>query len=115
MQLATRLLSATSLTLAEIAERVGYGSETALSRAYSAGLASRRENGSDDGKAPVCLSAPRSRNVRLLQPSLPTEAGIDSSSAVDSKCHAPRGPWFPDPAPSTSRTFRNKAPRVRGF
>jgi AraC-like DNA-binding protein len=34
MQLAATLLSSTSLTLAEIAERVGYGSETALSRAY---------------------------------------------------------------------------------
>lgn len=34
MQLASSLLSNTSLTLAEIAERVGYGSETALSRAY---------------------------------------------------------------------------------
>ena len=34
MQLAASFLSTTSLTLAEIAERVGYGSETALSRAY---------------------------------------------------------------------------------
>jgi AraC-like DNA-binding protein len=34
MQLASTLLSGTSLGLAEIAERVGYGSETALSRAY---------------------------------------------------------------------------------
>lgn len=34
MQLAATLLSGTSLSLAEIAERVGYGSETALSRAY---------------------------------------------------------------------------------
>jgi AraC-like DNA-binding protein len=34
MQLAATLLSSTSLGLAEIAERVGYGSETALSRAY---------------------------------------------------------------------------------
>jgi AraC-like DNA-binding protein len=34
MQLAATLLSTTTLGLAEIAERVGYGSETALSRAY---------------------------------------------------------------------------------
>jgi AraC-like DNA-binding protein len=34
MQLASSLLSATTLSLAEIAERVGYGSEAALSRAY---------------------------------------------------------------------------------
>ena len=34
MQLASTLLSNTSLGLAEIAERIGYGSETALSRAY---------------------------------------------------------------------------------
>jgi AraC-like DNA-binding protein len=34
MQLAASLLSSTSLGLAEIAERVGYGSEAALSRAY---------------------------------------------------------------------------------
>jgi AraC-like DNA-binding protein len=34
MQLASTLLSSTSLSLAEIAERVGYGSEAALSRAY---------------------------------------------------------------------------------
>lgn len=34
MQLAATLLSSTSLGLAEIAEKVGYGSETALSRAY---------------------------------------------------------------------------------
>jgi AraC-like DNA-binding protein len=34
MQLASNLLSATTLSLAEIAERVGYGSETALSRAF---------------------------------------------------------------------------------
>jgi AraC-like DNA-binding protein len=34
MQLAANLLSSTSMGLAEIAERVGYGSETALSRAY---------------------------------------------------------------------------------
>lgn len=34
MQLAATLLSGTSLNLAEIAERVGYGSETAFSRAY---------------------------------------------------------------------------------
>jgi AraC-like DNA-binding protein len=34
MQLAATLLSSTSMTLAEIAERVGYGSEAALSRAY---------------------------------------------------------------------------------
>jgi AraC-like DNA-binding protein len=34
MQLAATLLSTTSLTLAEIAEQVGYGSEAALSRAY---------------------------------------------------------------------------------
>jgi AraC-like DNA-binding protein len=34
MQLAATLLSGTSLSLAEIAEQVGYGSETALSRAY---------------------------------------------------------------------------------
>jgi AraC-like DNA-binding protein len=34
MQLAATLLSSTSQTLAEIAERVGYGSEAALSRAY---------------------------------------------------------------------------------
>jgi AraC-like DNA-binding protein len=34
MQLAATLLSSTSLSLAEIAVRVGYGSETALSRAY---------------------------------------------------------------------------------
>jgi AraC-like DNA-binding protein len=34
MQLAATLLSSTSLSLAEVAERVGYGSETALSRAY---------------------------------------------------------------------------------
>jgi AraC-like DNA-binding protein len=34
MQLAARLLAGTSLSLAEIASRVGYGSETALSRAY---------------------------------------------------------------------------------
>ena len=34
MQLAATLLSTTSLGLAEIADRVGYGSETALSRAY---------------------------------------------------------------------------------
>jgi AraC-like DNA-binding protein len=34
MQLAATLLSSTSLGLAEIAEQVGYGSETALSRAY---------------------------------------------------------------------------------
>jgi AraC-like DNA-binding protein len=34
MQLAASLLAGTSLTLTEIAERVGYGSETALSRAY---------------------------------------------------------------------------------
>jgi AraC-like DNA-binding protein len=34
MQLASRLLSSTSLALAEIAEKVGYGSETALSHAF---------------------------------------------------------------------------------
>ncbi|HEY3493258.1 MAG TPA: AraC family transcriptional regulator [Polyangiaceae bacterium] len=34
MQLAASLLSSTSLNLFEIADRVGYGSETALSRAY---------------------------------------------------------------------------------
>ncbi|HTV18035.1 MAG TPA: AraC family transcriptional regulator [Polyangiaceae bacterium] len=34
MQLASSLLSGTTLSLAEIAARVGYGSETALSRAY---------------------------------------------------------------------------------
>jgi AraC-like DNA-binding protein len=34
MQLAATLLSGTSMSLSEIAERVGYGSETALSRAY---------------------------------------------------------------------------------
>lgn len=34
MQLAAALLSGTSLNLAEIADRVGYGSETAFSRAY---------------------------------------------------------------------------------
>ena len=34
MQLAATMLSSTSASLAEIAERVGYGSETALSRAY---------------------------------------------------------------------------------
>ena len=34
MQLAATLLSTTSMGLAEIAEQVGYGSETALSRAY---------------------------------------------------------------------------------
>jgi AraC-like DNA-binding protein len=34
MQLAATLLSSTSLGLSEIATRVGYGSETALSRAY---------------------------------------------------------------------------------
>jgi AraC-like DNA-binding protein len=34
MQLAARLLASTSLSLAEIAQRVGYGSETSLSRAY---------------------------------------------------------------------------------
>ena len=34
MQLAATLLSGTSSSLAEIAEQVGYGSETALSRAY---------------------------------------------------------------------------------
>jgi AraC-like DNA-binding protein len=34
MQLASTLLSGTSLGLAEIAERIGYGSEAALSRAY---------------------------------------------------------------------------------
>jgi len=34
MQLAATLLSSTTLGLGEIAERVGYGSETALSRAY---------------------------------------------------------------------------------
>jgi AraC-like DNA-binding protein len=34
MQLASSLLSGTSMSLAEIAERVGYGSEEALSRAY---------------------------------------------------------------------------------
>ena len=34
MQLAASLLSSTSMNLAEIAERVGYGSEAALSRAY---------------------------------------------------------------------------------
>lgn len=34
MQLAATLLSSTTLGLVEIAERVGYGSETALSRAY---------------------------------------------------------------------------------
>jgi AraC-like DNA-binding protein len=34
MQLASSLLSSTSMSLAEIAEKVGYGSEAALSRAY---------------------------------------------------------------------------------
>ena len=34
MQLAAQLLSSTSKGLSEIAEKVGYGSETALSRAY---------------------------------------------------------------------------------
>ncbi len=34
MQLAASLLTSTSMSLAEIAEQVGYGSETALSRAY---------------------------------------------------------------------------------
>jgi AraC-like DNA-binding protein len=34
MQLAAQLLATTSLGLGEIADRVGYGSETALSRAY---------------------------------------------------------------------------------
>jgi len=38
MQLAATLLSSTSLGLAEIAERVGYGSETAVSRAYKRSL-----------------------------------------------------------------------------
>jgi AraC-like DNA-binding protein len=38
MQLASNLLSTTSLGLADIAERVGYGSEAALSRAYKRGL-----------------------------------------------------------------------------
>jgi AraC-like DNA-binding protein len=34
MQLAANLLSSTSMSLSEIAGQVGYGSETALSRAY---------------------------------------------------------------------------------
>jgi AraC-like DNA-binding protein len=34
MQLASNLLATTSMGLAEIADRVGYGSEAALSRAY---------------------------------------------------------------------------------
>lgn len=34
MQLAARLLSSTSMSLSQIADEVGYGSETALSRAY---------------------------------------------------------------------------------
>jgi AraC-like DNA-binding protein len=34
MQLAATFLSSTTMSLAEIADRVGYGSETALSRAY---------------------------------------------------------------------------------
>jgi AraC-like DNA-binding protein len=34
MQLAATLLSSTSMSLSEIAEQIGYGSETALSRAY---------------------------------------------------------------------------------
>jgi AraC-like DNA-binding protein len=34
MQLAASLLTGTSMSLAEIADQVGYGSETALSRAY---------------------------------------------------------------------------------
>ncbi len=38
MQLAATLLSTTSMTLADIADRVGYGSETALSRAYKRSL-----------------------------------------------------------------------------
>jgi AraC-like DNA-binding protein len=38
MQLTSNLLGTTSLGLAEIAERVGYGSEAALSRAYKRGL-----------------------------------------------------------------------------
>jgi AraC-like DNA-binding protein len=34
MQLAATLLASTTMSLAEIADQVGYGSETALSRAY---------------------------------------------------------------------------------
>jgi AraC-like DNA-binding protein len=38
MQLAASLLRTTSATLAEIADRVGYGSEAALSRAFKRGV-----------------------------------------------------------------------------
>jgi AraC-like DNA-binding protein len=38
MQLAASLLSSTTLNMAEIADRVGYGSEAAFSRAYKRGL-----------------------------------------------------------------------------
>jgi AraC-like DNA-binding protein len=34
MQLAASLLSSTNVSLAEVAERIGYGSEAALSRAF---------------------------------------------------------------------------------
>lgn len=56
MQLATRLLSGTSLTLSEIAERVGYGSETALSRAYKRrlGMAPREWKRSRQGAGRHC-------------------------------------------------------------
>lgn len=58
MQLASTLLSGTSMTLVEIAGRVGYGSEAALSRAYKrwVGVAPaewRRRKRSDTSLAPV--------------------------------------------------------------
>ena len=57
MQLATRLLSGTSLTLSEIAERVGYGSETALSRAYKRriGLAPGEWKRRSQSVSPPCI------------------------------------------------------------
>ena len=60
MQLASSLLSATVLSLAEIAERVGYGSEAALSRAFKrwVGVAPAEWRRGRRGEAGPASSAP---------------------------------------------------------
>jgi AraC-like DNA-binding protein len=58
MQLAATLLSGTSMSLSEIAERVGYGSETALSHAYKRWVGVAPAEWRRDKRRAV-LSAPR--------------------------------------------------------
>ena len=80
MQLAASLLSSTSMSLAEIAEQVGYGSETALSRAYKRWVgvapAEWRRGKTDRGRIgrvmPVATPAPafRSRPALWGNPSI---------------------------------------------